>query len=89
MTAPERVCRRCLLRDDPSQQDMYRTVSEYVASMPSNQRADACAVKARLEACAKCERLQSGICRLCGCYVEARAAKRRAGCPDLPARWAE
>ena len=25
--------------------------------------------------------------RLCGCYVDARAAKKRQGCPKVPEMW--
>ncbi|MDR2657116.1 MAG: DUF6171 family protein [Oscillospiraceae bacterium] len=81
-----RIC-RCLLRDDPSQQELMRTVSEYVASIPSGLRVCDAAYKARLETCARCGHIVSGICRLCGCYVEVRAVKRRMGCPDIPSQW--
>ncbi|MDR0396068.1 MAG: DUF6171 family protein [Oscillospiraceae bacterium] len=87
MSDGARVCRRCLLVDDPSQADMHRTVSDYVALMPSVQRAGESVYKSRLESCAACAHIISGVCRLCGCYAEARAAKRRMACPDSPARW--
>ena len=33
------------------------------------------------------ERLMSGMCRLCGCFVELRAVQKVRKCPDLPAKW--
>ena len=41
----------------------------------------------RLAICRDCDQLRSGLCALCGCYVELRAAKGRMGCPALPPRW--
>lgn len=42
---------------------------------------------ARLNICRTCDDLHSGTCALCGCYVEARAAKKRQGCPKVPEMW--
>ena len=41
----------------------------------------------RLGICSSCERLMSGMCRLCGCFVELRAVQKVRKCPDLPAKW--
>ncbi|MDR1600173.1 MAG: DUF6171 family protein [Oscillospiraceae bacterium] len=84
----ERVCRRCLLRDDSSQNDLFRSMSEYVASIPPWEKVSDASYFTRLEACSACANIISGICRICGCYVESRAAKRRMACPDVPSKWA-
>ena len=42
----------------------------------------------RLEACRRCSFLNAGTCALCGCYVEHRASRRGARCPDVSDRWA-
>ena len=42
---------------------------------------------ARLNICRTCDNLHSGTCALCGCYLEARAAKKRQGCPKVPEMW--
>ena len=41
----------------------------------------------RLDCCRRCEQLSQGLCRLCGCFVEARAAGKNAFCPHVPGCW--
>lgn len=82
-----RSCKHCLLRDDPNQTDMHRVVTEYIDSMSADSRADMDTVNARLEICASCAYLMSGVCSLCGCFVEVRAAKRLTSCPAVPSLW--
>ena len=77
---------RCLLFE-AGQQDMARTVAEYVASLDESIRTPEDAYRARLSRCQDCPELMNGTCRLCGCYVETRAAKRVQGCPMVPPRW--
>lgn len=62
-------------------------MAEYVASLPDDERAGEAVYAARLETCKACESLRDGTCVLCGCYVEARAAKRGQRCPNVPAKW--
>lgn len=66
---------------------MARTVAEYVASLDETIRTPEDAYRARLALCQDCPELMNGTCRLCGCYVETRAAKRGQKCPMVPARW--
>ena len=66
---------------------MARTVAEYVASLDETVRTPEDAYRARLAQCQECPELMNGTCRLCGCYVETRAAKRAQQCPMVPARW--
>ena len=68
---------------------MARTVAEYVASLDENIRTPEDAYRARLALCQECPELMNGTCRLCGCYVETRAAKRGQKCPMVPARWSK
>lgn len=77
---------RCLLFE-AGQQDMARTVAEYVASLDESIRTPEDAYRVRLSICQDCEQLLNGTCRLCGCYVETRAAKKGQQCPMVPARW--
>lgn len=77
---------RCLLMDS-GQQDMARLVADYIATLPEESRVPEDVYKARLALCQGCEALHSGTCACCGCYVEARAAKRGLACPDAPPRW--
>ncbi len=77
---------RCLLFE-AGQRDMARAVAEYVASLDESVRAGDADYHARLAICRDCDQLMNGTCRLCGCYVETRAAKKGQRCPMLPARW--
>ncbi len=80
-------CVRCLLEDMPSQAALARTVRELVELIPEEDRADEKTVRLRLADCRECPSLGMGTCRLCGCYVEHRAAKKRTFCPAVPSRW--
>ncbi len=68
---------------------MAATVRDYVESLPQELRCGEEAYRARLKLCEGCGALRDGTCALCGCYVEARAAKRNQRCPGVPARWTE
>lgn len=81
------ICRRCLLCDMESEKPLYELMREWLAAVPAGQRAAPETYRARLAACRGCDRLNSGMCALCGCYVELRAAKQRMTCPATPARW--
>ena len=77
---------RCLLFE-AGQADMAQSVAEYVASLDESVRTPEAEYRARLSLCQECAELMNGTCRLCGCYVETRAAKRVQGCPMVPPRW--
>ena len=87
LAEPNRVCHMCLLRDDDTQTALHQIVSDYIDSLPADMRCNAIVYEQRLTVCRNCEQLRNGTCRLCGCYVEARAAKRKMGCPQTPPHW--
>lgn len=72
-------CRRCLLKDLDG--EYFRSVYQYIKSLPQEQRASGGSYARRLALCRGCESLQNGMCAHCGCFVEVRAAKRRQSCP--------
>ncbi|MDY3745248.1 MAG: DUF6171 family protein [Lachnospiraceae bacterium] len=37
--------------------------------------------------CRQCDRLLNGMCRICGCFVEMRAAIKVKSCPDVVPKW--
>lgn len=76
---------RCLLVD--SWPEMHQSIQEYVALLPEEQKCSEEVYRTRLAVCQACGHLRDGTCGLCGCYVEARAAKRGLGCPDVPRKW--
>ena len=85
MAEPRKQC-RCLLAE-AGEADMARVIAEYVASLDESVRTPEETYRARLALCQECPELMNGTCRLCGCYVETRAAKRVQGCPMVPPRW--
>lgn len=82
-----RVCKRCLLSEDDAQTALAKTVAEYIALLPLHEQVEKTEYRRRLSACKACDELRSGLCALCGCYVEARAAKARMHCPGIDKKW--
>ena len=72
-------CKRCLL-GELSDTQYYRTVSDYIAVLPDDIKTAPDEYRRRLSICRLCDNLVNGMCRLCGCFVEARAAKVNSGC---------
>jgi len=86
-TEPRRQC-RCLLRE-AGEAEMAAVIAEYVAGLDESVRTAETDYRARLTVCEGCEQLLNGTCRLCGCYVETRAAKKGLSCPMVPPRWSK
>ena len=63
------------------------TVREWIDQLPPERRAPEELRQRRLSACRSCHSLADGLCALCGCYVEYRAAQRERACPDVPGKW--
>lgn len=85
MADPRKQC-RCLLKE-AGEAEMAASIAEYVALLDESVRTPAAAYQARLALCQACPELLNGTCRLCGCYVETRAAKKAQQCPMVPPRW--
>lgn len=81
------ICRRCLLADMEEERPLHLLMREWLDSMPEEHKAAPEIYLARLSACATCDELMNGMCRLCGCYVELRAAKANQRCPNAPSKW--
>ena len=83
------LCRKCL--DRPvDERELMEYLDSYASTLPEAIRASAETYAARLEVCASCERRLAHMCTLCGCYVQARAAKKKMRCPEPGApRWTE
>ena len=81
-----RICRKCLIRDMP-EEAMYQDMYDYIARLPEEDKAEEALYEQRLQICRECEMLLSGMCRLCGCFVEMRAAIKKRSCPNVPQRW--
>ena len=83
----QKFCRRCLLQDMPEEAALAASLRELIEMIPEEERSPAALTGARLAACRACPRLSRGTCSLCGCYVEHRAERRSAWCPEVPPRW--
>jgi hypothetical protein len=63
-------------------------LDNYAATLPQEIRAPEAEYTRRLSLCEDCSHRIHFTCTLCGCYVQARAAKRNLKCPIPGApRW--
>ena len=84
MTQPP--CKRCLLAQiDP--QGVAESVRRRIAALPEEEKTDPAEYQQRLAHCTACDMLTDGLCGICGCYVELRAAKSALHCPQSPPFW--
>lgn len=67
--------------------DTFRNMYEYIANLNPEDKVSDLEYEDRLSQCKTCDRLFSGMCRICGCYVEMRAAMKLRHCPDIHPRW--
>ena len=81
-----RFCRKCLLRDLP-EEEFFRDLKQYIENLDPDLKVPDPVYEDRLELCRSCEKLISGMCRICGCYVELRAVMRKNGCPQVHPLW--
>lgn len=80
-------CPRCLLSQTPEGEALAALIAQWIDAIPESRRADEALLRRRLERCDACPHLAAGLCALCGCYVEYRAAQLHQRCPDVPERW--
>lgn len=83
---PRRYCRKCLTRE-MGRDEYFRNLHEYIAQLDPDLKVDGDEYEARLAQCKTCEKLLDGMCRVCGCYVELRAAMKKNRCPLVHPRW--
>ncbi|WP_029320172.1 DUF6171 family protein [Butyrivibrio sp. AE3004] len=74
-----RVCRHCLLRDIEGEEK--KMIQKYKDAIEPEDRVSDAVYEDRLSVCTKCDKLSSGTCGACGCYVELRALGINAHCP--------
>ncbi len=81
------LCRKCLL-EEIEESGLREYLDNYAATLPQETRAPEAEYKIRLSLCEDCSHRIHFTCTLCGCYIQARAAKRRQRCPIPGApRW--
>ena len=67
--------------------EYFRNMYDYIARIPAEEKVSEEEYERRLSVCKQCGSLLDGMCRICGCYVEMRAAMRIRGCPQTPDHW--
>jgi len=81
-----RFCRKCLL-DEVFGKDEYKNMQEYIKNIDNQIKTKEHEYKRRLELCMECDNLINGMCKLCGCFVEMRAAVNNNYCPHGEKKW--
>ncbi|HIZ56270.1 MAG TPA: hypothetical protein H9671_08725 [Firmicutes bacterium] len=69
------------------QEQYFASIYEYISLLPPEQKADEETYQRRLQLCKTCDELADGMCRKCGCFVEARAARVNSDCPGEEKKW--
>lgn len=82
----QRFCRKCLLRE-MKEDDYFKTMREYIQGLPEEDKVTDEVYEQRLKLCKECENLLNGMCRICGCFVEMRAAMKVKSCPGVEKYW--
>ena len=80
MEGNTRICKKCLLRET-DEAGNFENMYDYIARIPADDKTSDEEYERRLSICKECEKLLSGMCRMCGCYVEMRAAIAVRDCP--------
>lgn len=58
----------------------FENLHNYVKNLDEDIKASKKEYEERLNICKKCDFLQDGMCRACGCFVELRAAIKNNSC---------
>ena len=81
------LCRKCLM-EEIDESGLRAYLDGYAASLPQDVRASEALYAHRLSLCESCPHRIRFTCTLCGCYIQARAAKKLQKCPIPGApRW--
>ncbi|OOM75150.1 DUF6171 family protein [Clostridium sp. BL-8] len=81
-----RICRRCLL-DEIFEVNEYKNMQEYIRNIDKHIKTEDDEYKRRLNICRECDNLVNGMCKICGCFVEMRAAVKKNYCPGIRNKW--
>lgn len=84
--ANKKICKKCLLRD-LDKNEYFKSLQAAIEAISDDERTPADLYEERLNACKQCEKLIEGMCAVCGCFVELRAAKASSYCPHVHPHW--
>lgn len=65
----------------------YEHMKEYISAIDDYIKTSSKEYERRLNLCRNCECLINGICKICGCFVEIRAAVNKNYCPNKNKYW--
>ncbi len=82
----KKPCRKCLLADI-APEEFLNNMRIYLRGLDESIKTQEQTYQRRLSYCEQCDYLEEGICRLCGCFVEYRAAIKKKGCPAIRPKW--
>ena len=82
----QRFCKKCLL-DKLFEEKEYKHLQDYIKNLDEYIKTEDKEYKERLGICMKCNNLINGMCKVCGCFVEMRAAVKKNYCPDIEKQW--
>lgn len=86
MIDTKRICKRCLTKEMPSA-EYFQTMHDYISQLDSDIKTPDKLYEQRLTHCKECDSLLNGMCRICGCFVEMRAAVSQNHCPKVNPKW--
>lgn len=81
-----RYCRKCLLRE-MDENEYFSSLHSYIENLDEELKVLPEVYEERLAQCKNCDQLISGMCRICGCYVELRAVMKKNICPQVHPKW--
>ena len=81
-----RICKRCLTKEMPDA-SYFSNMQEYIRNLDEDIKTPDPLYQVRLQNCKECDHLLNGMCRICGCFVEMRAAVTGNKCPDIHPKW--
>lgn len=79
-------CKKCLLKDI-SKEEYFKNVYDYIEHLDEEIKTSKQDYDYRLSLCTDCDNLVNGMCKICGCFVEVRAAKKHNYCPAIIKKW--
>lgn len=65
----------------------YEHLQDYIKNLDKYIKTEEEEYKKRLDICKGCDNLINGMCKICGCFVEMRAAVKKNYCPDIEKCW--
>lgn len=66
---------------------VFSDMRKYIENLDEDLKVDEKLYQERLAFCRECGSLISGMCRICGCFVEMRAVMKKNSCPGIPKKW--